>query len=68
MSSIDGQQVREAAEAIIRNHATDIEFLSINEYVADHLPQDTEQEHDSVCQQVDSLIRQAYLAVQWEDS
>lgn len=58
--------LRQAAAAIILDHARDVEFLSISEHLQElGLP---EAEHDTACESIDELIRTATVTVDWPEA
>ena len=59
------EQMRQHAEELIRDHATDIEFLSIGESLEDVLVDADEGEYERLAGQIDELIKRAEITVTW---
>jgi hypothetical protein len=55
-------EIRHHATEIILDHARDVEFLSITEYLADH---DLSDPGDHVAKAIDDLIGEATVTVEW---
>ncbi len=69
MTEITEDLVREQSREIILNHASDVEYMSIGEYLADFdefasLPED---EFDQLQGRIDKMIRNAEVTVTWRD-
>jgi hypothetical protein len=63
---LSDERIREIATVLIVEHATDVEYLTINEHLSElgEMQPTTEDEFDAVARRIDRLIQKATITVE----
>jgi hypothetical protein len=59
------EEIRDHAEALIHDHAQDVEFLSVAEHLADA---EVDDPNDDLARAIHDKIRQATVTVTWPEA